>query len=156
MNLAFKIELLKNGLKATLYTVRLKGEPETEFEKFLQDPEIISSPHFQPLLVRIDEIANRLGCQENLFKFKESKFYDPVVALSRNSLRLYCCRYGNIILILGAGGIKKTRTYQEDPKLNRNIAIMAYIAKRIDQRMQDKEITIKHDQFMGDLNFDEE
>lgn len=154
MNYSFKIELQKLGAKSTLYTIRLDGENENEFEKFLQDSEVAASPHFQSMLVRIDDIANRLGCQDYLFKEKESQFSDAVVALSRGNLRLYCCRYGNIILVLGSGGIKNTRTYQESPKLCQSIDMMAYISNRIDQRIKDKEIKIIKNQFKGDLNFD--
>lgn len=46
MNFPFKIELLKIGQKSTLYSIRLKGEKETEFDKFLKDLEVKSSPHF--------------------------------------------------------------------------------------------------------------
>jgi len=156
VNFSFKIELLKAGIKSTLYSIKLNGEEENEFDKFLLDPEVCSSPHFEPLLERIDDIADRLGCQDQFFKLQESKFYDPVVALWRDNLRLYCCRYGNIILIIGSGGIKKTRTTQEDPKLKRIVEIMAYVAERIDQKIHDKEIEINHenDQFTGDLNFE--
>jgi hypothetical protein len=156
MNFPFKIELLKVGQKSTLYSIRLKGEKESEFDKFLQNSEVKCSPHFQSLLVRIEDIANRFGCQNYLFKEKESGFTDPVVALSRGNLRLYCCRYGNIILILGSGGVKDTRTYQENPELHQKVKIMAYVAKRIDQRITDKEIEIKNNQFIGDLNFEKE
>ena len=123
-------------------------------EKFLQDTKIAASPDFQSILGRIDDIANKLGCQDYLFKEKESRFSDAVVALNRGNLRLYCCRYGNIILILDSGGIKDTRTYQESPKLNQSINMMAYISNRIDQRIKDKDIKIIPNQFKGDLNFD--
>jgi hypothetical protein len=33
-------------------------------------------------------------------------------------LRLYCLRISNQILILGNGGVKSTRTYQEDERLS--------------------------------------
>lgn len=104
-------------------------------------------------MVRIDDIANRFGCQDYLFKEKESGFTDPVVALSRENLRLYCCRYGNIILILGSGGVKYTRTYQENPGLHQKVKIMAYVAKRIDQRINDKEIEIKKQPIYWRLKF---
>ena len=32
-------------------------------------------------------------------------------------LRLYCLRLSDQIVILGNGGVKTTRTYQEDPKM---------------------------------------
>ena len=44
---------------------------------------------------------------------------DSVQALPIESgkLRLYCLRLSDQIVILGNGGVKKTRTYEEDPKL---------------------------------------
>lgn len=44
---------------------------------------------------------------------------DNVAALAIDSrqLRLYCLRISDQILILGNGGVKTTRTYEEDPKL---------------------------------------
>ena len=44
---------------------------------------------------------------------------DNVAALAIESrqLRLYCLRISDQILILGNGGVKTTRSYEEDPKL---------------------------------------
>ena len=44
---------------------------------------------------------------------------DNVAALSIDSrkLRLYCLRISDQIMILGNGGVKTTRTYQEDDEL---------------------------------------
>lgn len=155
MNLKFKIELYKKGPKATLYTVRLKSESVNEFEKFLSNSEIKASSEFESLITRINDIINKYGCQENFFKFKESKFNDTVVALWRGNIRLYCCRYSNIILILGSGGIKKTKTYQEDKYLDNIVKIMAEISDRIDKRIFDeKTLSIKGNIFEGNLNFE--
>ncbi len=154
MNFPFKITLYRTGLKSTLYTIQFENEKETEFDKFLKDKKLKSSSHFQKLLVRIDDIAERLGCQDQFFKLEESSYFDNVVALSRGDLRLYCIRFGNVILILGSGGIKKTRTTQEDPKLDKIVNQMGYVAKRIDQKIRDKEIKIKDNKFVGDLNFE--
>ena len=156
MNLKFRIELYQTGKKASLYTVKIEGEKESEFDNFLSDPEIISNPEFRALLVHIDEITNKYGCQERFFKLKESKLSDAVSALWRGQIRLYCCRYSNIILILGSGGIKSTATYQEDPKLNRSVEIMAEVSNRMDQRIRGKSIIIKGNKFEGNLYFGEE
>ena len=45
---------------------------------------------------------------------------DDLCALSLDSrkLRLYCLRISDQILILGNGGVKTTRTYQEDELLS--------------------------------------
>lgn len=49
----------------------------------------------------------------------EGKIKDSVVALPtlRSKLRLYGLRLSDKILILGNGGVKKTRTYDEDNSL---------------------------------------
>jgi len=45
---------------------------------------------------------------------------DHVMALPafQSGLRLYCLRMSDSVLIVGNGGIKKTRTYEQDPELN--------------------------------------
>ena len=45
---------------------------------------------------------------------------DGVAALPvyKNGLRLYCLRMSDSVLIVGNGGIKDTKTYQEDEDLN--------------------------------------
>ena len=40
------------------------------------------------------------------------------LAIDSHKLRLYCLRISDQILILGNGGIKNTRTYQEDETLS--------------------------------------
>lgn len=37
--------------------------------------------------------------------------------IESGKLRLYCLRFSDQIVILGNGGVKNTRTYEEDPKL---------------------------------------
>ena len=59
------------------------------------------------------------GALERFFR-NEGKMSDNVKALAIDShkLRLYCLRISDQILILGNGGVKTTRTYQEDDKLS--------------------------------------
>ena len=154
MNLSFKIELVEEGNKASLYTIKIDNSMESEFEKFLSDGEVNSHREFQPLILRLQEIIDKYGCQERFFKLNESKYNDNVVALWRDNLRLYCCRYGNIILLLGSGGVKQTRTYQEDEHLNNIVTTMAEISDRIDRRIiEEKTLKIVGNKFIGDLEF---
>ena len=47
---------------------------------------------------------------------------------SKKKLRLYCIRFGNVLLVLGGGGpkSKQIRAFQEDPKLmSENLKIRA-------------------------------
>lgn len=154
MNFRFKIELYKSGRICNLYTIQIQNEPENEFEKFLNDPEIKSSEDFLPLLAHIENISNELGAREHYFKKKESKYLDNVEALPRGEIRLYCMRFGNAILILGSGGIKRTRTTQEDHKLSRSIDVLAYADKKIYERILSKEIQAIGNVLIGDLNFE--
>ena len=59
------------------------------------------------------------GFLERYFR-PEGKMNDNVVALpiERGKLRLYCLRMSDSILIVGNGGIKDTRSYNENPELN--------------------------------------
>ena len=45
---------------------------------------------------------------------------DGVVALPiyQSGLRLYCLRMSDSVLIVGKGGVKNTKTYEEDEDLN--------------------------------------
>ena len=59
------------------------------------------------------------GALERFFR-NEGHMQDHVKALAIDSrkLRLYCLRISDQILILGNGGIKSTRTYQENELLS--------------------------------------
>lgn len=69
------------------------------------------------LLNVIGKIAD-YGAFERFFR-PEGKMNDRVCALPvlRSKLRLYCLRLSDSILILGNGGVKKTKTYNEDDAL---------------------------------------
>lgn len=59
------------------------------------------------------------GIEERRFR-PEGKMSDGVVALPvyQSGLRLYCLRLSDSVLIVGNGGVKSTRTYQENEDLN--------------------------------------
>jgi len=144
--------LVQRGSKSSIYSVMFEGEQETEFDKFLTDPEVTTHSNFEELLAQIDEIINRYGCQTRFFK-PESSASDSVEALWRGNLRLYCCKYGHIILILGSGGVKRTRTYQEDPKLDQIVKMMAKVSNLVDEKIKEREIWYEDNMFRGDLTF---
>ena len=55
------------------------------------------------------------------------------------------------IILLGSGGEKNVRAYQDDPKLNMKVEQIKYIAKKINDAIADREIIVSDD---GELNFD--
>lgn len=155
MNIQFKIiELVKSPI-GSLYSIKFCNEEKNEFQKFLDDPDINSFPDdLQRLTNRLNDMLNRQGFRDNFFKLKESKRSDKVVALRQNKIRLYCCKYENTILILGSGGVKTTRTYQEDPKLFKKVQIMAKVSDLVEKQISDRELKIIDNEFIGDLNFE--
>lgn len=157
MNFSFNIELVELGEKCHIYTVRIDDDEYTEFENFLIDDYIYDHLEFQSLMARIKYIAHEVGAQDQFFKLGEGALNDAIAALWRDNLRLYCCRYGNILILLGGGGIKKTRTYQEDEHLNHCVEVLQYVSNRIDQRINDGEITYDNKyKFQGNLKFERE
>lgn len=111
--------LLNEGNKCTLYTIQFTSEDESEYERFYE--KFIADAKLNRDLLRIVQIVDKIaeeGALERLFR-TEGKLRDSVVALPvlTSKLRLYCLRLSDGILILGNGGEKKSRTYEEDDSL---------------------------------------
>ena len=70
------------------------------------------------ILNQIDVMLQK-GIEERRFR-PEGKMSDGVAALPvyQSGLRLYCLRLSDSVLIVGNGGVKSTRTYQENEDLN--------------------------------------
>ena len=73
------------------------------------------------------------------------------------NLRLYCIRYGSLIVILGGGGHKpkNIKALQEDEKLTKENNLLKAISQEISSRIKDREISYTNDHmdFEGDLIF---
>ena len=85
----------------------------------------------------VESIAD-LGALERFFR-PEGKMNDRVCALPviRSKLRLYCLRLSDSILILGNGGVKKTRTYDEDDELRGFVVTLQNFDKHIKEGVKD-------------------
>lgn len=111
--------LLNEGNQCTLYSIQFASEDSSEYErfyaKFIEDAKL--NRDLLRIVQIVDKIADR-GAFERLFR-PEGKMQDSVVALPvlSSKLRLYCLRLSNGILILGNGGVKNSRTYEEDDSL---------------------------------------
>ena len=71
--------------------------------------------------------------------------------------RLYCIRYGSVVLILGGGGAKNVRALQDDPKLKKENYVLRQISKVLTQAMKEGELQWNNDfdDFTGNLIFDD-
>ena len=113
--------LIKDGENCTIYTLQFLRDMESEFEKFIakfrDDAEY--SEDYARIAAFVTRIA-RTGALERYFR-NEGKMSDSVVAIpvTSSKLRLYCLRLSDKILVLGNGGVKKTRRYEDDPHIKR-------------------------------------
>lgn len=103
-----------------LFSITFEGENHTEFRKFIEKfkDDAVRNKELNLILTEIGRIEQN-GALERYFRY-EGKMSDHVVALPalQSGLRLYCLRMSDSVLIVGNGGVKNTRTYEQDPELN--------------------------------------
>ena len=113
------VELLNESEKASLYSISFEMDGTTEFEKFVSEFEMNATYNrdYQRILAALQAIL-QMGALERFFR-PEGTMRDNVQAIpvEGGKLRLYCLRLSDQIVILGNGGVKVTRTYEQDPKL---------------------------------------
>ena len=114
------LKTIESNASVTMYSICFEDNNESEFEKFLTKfkDESTLNKDFQTIILALAKIMER-GALERFFR-NEGRMNDDLCALSLDSrkLRLYCLRISDQILILGNGGVKTTRTYQEDELLS--------------------------------------
>lgn len=136
--------LIQEGDNCTIYTLQFLLDTESEFEKFIS--KFIDNAEYSEDYARIAAFISRIartGAQERYFR-PEGKMSDSVVALpvTASKLRLYCIRLSDKILILGNGGVKSTRTYDEDPSLKGYVMTLQKFEKLINEGVNDGSVTI--------------
>lgn len=115
------IQSVRQTETAGLFTICFEGESYTEFQKFIikGNENATLQPDLQKILNALQRMMSAVGFLERYFR-PEGKIRDRVTALPIQSskLRLYCLRLSDSVLIVGNGGQKTTKTYDEDPELN--------------------------------------
>jgi len=152
-----------SGSKASIYTIVLIDEDISLLERFVSESIISLKDETKDILERLITIGHKTGAREQFFKFNEGKPGDGVVALydkPYSNLRLYCIRYGSLIVIVGGGGHKpkSIRALQEDSKLTAENAILLKVSKDIQNRTKEGEMKFINDgmDFEGDMEFIDE
>ena len=127
--------------EAEIFTIRIDEKENTETNEFiLMFKDSVNTDlkdDFSRIFQTLKNISMR-GAEENMFR-PEGSIKDRVCALPlittrkpRNgsrTLRLYCIRISDELLVLGGGGEKTTQTYQEDPILNEKVRTLQKIDK---------------------------
>ena len=113
------VDLIEESEVVSLYSISFAMDRTTEFERFMEKFEQQASYNtdYQKVLYAVSMIL-RKGALERFFR-PEGTIKDGVCAIpiESGSIRLYCLRISDEILILGNGDVKNTATYEENPKL---------------------------------------
>ena len=102
----------------------------------------------------IGKIADT-GAFERYFR-PEGKMNDHVVAMPivQSKLRLYCLRLSDKILILGNGGVKNTKTYEESEELKGYVLTLQKFDNLIKEGIKNGTITVTENKIETDNTFD--
>ncbi len=146
-----QLEIVEQSELVSLYSIKFNGEDVTEFEKFLQtfkdNAEL--NVDFQRIVYAVSKILTN-GALERYFR-PEGKFNDGVCAIPIESgqLRLYCLRMSDQILIVGNGGVKTTRTYNEDPILSGYVLDLQKFERLIESGVRNGSLSIEEKEIVG-------
>lgn len=122
-----KLELVIESDNVSIYSPKYDGETQTEFEKFMYDNGELENPQlkkdFDAIIAAIKKIIDDCGARENLFRPEGNNIKAIPLCIEQRrgkgvgTLRLYCIRISEKILIIGNGGIKRVKRYEDDPVL---------------------------------------
>jgi hypothetical protein len=140
-----KLKTIEQNENVSLFSICFEDNSESEFEKFLLEfkDNAIYNKDFETILMALSKIVEK-GVLERFFR-NEGRMNDHVKALSIDSrkLRLYCLRISDQILILGNGGVKSTRTYQENEKLTGYVLSLQKFDKALAEAQKSGRVTIE-------------
>ena len=160
-----KYELVRikqfSGNKASIYTVWFEELNQTSFEIFANENLNSFKSEIINLTSRLISIGKTVGAREHYFRIDEGKPGDGVCALQDmpgKKLRLYCIRYGSLIVIVGGGGLKKVKKLQQDKKLKEENYFLRKLSADITKRIRSNEIWFSDDnmEFEGNLTFNDQ
>lgn len=127
---------------ADIFSIKIDGKETTESQEFFitfkNTEQFNLQSDFEQVIKSLAGIGEH-GAKESFFR-PEGKISDRVCAIplfssaSKNksgTLRLYCLRISDKLLIVGGGGIKTTQTYNEDENLSRHVQTLQSIDREL-------------------------
>lgn len=149
------VELSHSGRHAKIYTIINLDTNITLYQDFLQTYSKTHRDEIRDIINTLELMGKSKGIATHLIKDNEGSPGDGIVALFDNpdrNLRLYGIKFGSGIIILGGGGIKDVRAWQDDPILKAKVEILKKFSKIINVKIRDRDIMItKDDTLEGDL-----
>ena len=145
------IQTIGQSDRVGLYSILFEDKNENEFREFMRKfkDNAVLNKDFQAIVWAIDRIIAN-GAVERYFR-PEGKMTDRVAALAIDShrLRLYCLRISDQILIMGNGGVKETRTYEESKELYGYVMDLQKFDELLKQAQQNETIVIEQTVITG-------
>lgn len=137
-----------------VYSVAVDDADFTLFDRFLEENERDSKEELVEIMAKLNTMSGKTGFTDTFFKQNEGRPGDGLCAITdlKGKLRLYCIRFGNILLVLGGGGPKTTRTLQEDTKLLSENMLLRSLSDAMAEAIKERDIKIEEDgSLSGDL-----
>ncbi|MBR6161893.1 MAG: hypothetical protein IKQ75_08510 [Bacteroidales bacterium] len=145
------LKTLEQTDNVSLYSICFDGNAISEYEAFVKKfkNDATLNNDYKNIILALEKIV-AVGAFERFFR-PEGNMSDRVAALSIDSrkLRLYCLRISDQILIVGNGGIKSTRTYEESTELSGYVMDLQEFDKLLAEAQKDGTITIEKNVITG-------
>lgn len=181
MSFAFTLELQDEGDWATIYSFRKDGDTRSEIEKFWAKPDVQRAPDHDALRVRLyEDVLHRHNfthpsCFQGPYRWFRAEshatdpdgihaeaLWAPIPVRDRKhltepypSLRLYCFRIAQI-LVVGNGGVKEDARTQDNPETDAAWNDIRSVMRRVHERIEWHGILeVVEDGYLlsGDLDF---
>ena len=147
-----KILSVEETEKAGLFTICFTNDNQSEFEKFITKfkDDAYCQRDLQIILSALQHMLRTSGFLERYFR-PEGKMRDNVCALPIESgrLRLYCLRLSDSVLIVGNGGKKTTKTYNESEELSGYVISLQKLDELIKVAVRNGDIIIEEKSIQG-------
>lgn len=145
------LRILEQSDNVSLYSICFKGNAITEYESFVKrfKDDATLNADYKKIILALEKIVS-VGALERFFR-PEGKMTDRVTALSIDSkkLRLYCLRISDQILIVGNGGKKDSRTYEENEELSGYVLDLQEFDKLLAEAQRNGNISIEKNVITG-------
>lgn len=159
MNLSntISLEIFEEHDEVTFYTFRFLGDEFNEAEKFILN--FIDKEKFEEdlgIITKMIEKIGKSGAEPRHFR-NVGKMRDDVASLPEylysSKLRLYVIHISKNIVLIGNGGYKKTKTYNEDPFLDNCVSLLQTIDFKIKNNIKHKKLSIINRKLVGNISY---
>lgn len=146
-----------SGDKASIYSIVTEDSKVPFIDRFIEEHKEEFTQDLLSIMSRLKSMGNAVGALDIYFKLDEGLEWNDLVCavydIPDKHLRLYCIRLNEKIVVIGNGGPKNVRAWQDDPKLSREVHEMMQYSRIIRKKLEDGTLRISENglRFEGDL-----